>query len=1082
MIKHLILLLFFGSTLFSQNLNSIIFNHPLKHRHHEKNIGHQISKAPITQLNVLAVMAEFAEDNDDRTSGNGKFDLSTPSKLYLDAPPHTKEYFRHHLDFVYDYFFKVSNGILTINTTLLDSVIQLDQPMKFYSPSKTSEKNTELGYLMRDVWNKVDSLSKIWDLVIPYKEYDAFIIFHAGVGRDIDLVSIYGYDPTPFDIPSIYIGIPALKIMFDDSEFPGIVINNGMDTIKNSLIIPETETRDEVPFPLGINGLLAANMGSHLGLPDLFDTRTGRSGIGRFGLMDGQAIFSWNGAFPPEPSAWEKYFLGWIEPITVKSTDSIYNFPAVSLTGSADTVIRVLHSGEEYYLIENRNRDANRDGVTVRMAVGSEIITKFWTRDTAGFTQDNQDSLVGVVISVDEYDWSLPGGYDQRKGTLYDGGILIWHVDERIINQNIATNRVNADEKRRGVDLEEADGSQDIGQSYNFLHPGSGSENGTIFDYWYRGNDAPLRRYDTTGFTPISYPNSLSNDLANSHIYISSFSNRAPIITARIQLGDNVVGLMEGFPKYVGHKFARNSLVCLNEPGIILACTESQVNDTGMLEKQKIFGWDYSGNPILSGGDPSGLIYESQFAANIFRGKLASNKFNNDDIPDITIGGEFVDPNSEPANPVILRSVKGWSLKDDDNNQSIDELFSFIVSEKITTSPVVSDSFIVYGASNGTLYFFTPGGELVDSIKVEVGDTSSVIAISLFENPSEFLVASENGTIALINRTGPSVFDKKTTQISGSKIKSLAAGYGSSKTGKIIAIVTEGKVLYCFDDDLNQIAGFPVFLYGESVSDPVIADIDGDGSRDIVVFCGNNIFAVNISGAMVDNFPISILDNTTFNSSPVVADIDADGKEDVIAVTAKGLVYAFDRNGRVINGFPLTTGVNEGFTPVVFYKADEINSSDICLVVASNDGYIYGWKVGNLSLISGIQPIISWPQYLHDERNANIINAPIDLKYRTDEFFPSSLAYNWPNPVTIDQGFVTYIRYYVRESARVTIKIFDSSGDLITQFPGPGIGGIENEIAWNAANINSGIYFAHVEAAGTNGANGSAIIKIAVIK
>ena len=33
--------------------------------------------------------------------------------------------------------------------------------------------------------------------------------------------------------------------------------------------------------------------------------------------MDGQAIFAYNGVFPPEPSAWEKIFLGWATPVTL---------------------------------------------------------------------------------------------------------------------------------------------------------------------------------------------------------------------------------------------------------------------------------------------------------------------------------------------------------------------------------------------------------------------------------------------------------------------------------------------------------------------------------------------------------------------------------------------------------------------------------------------------------------------------------------------------------------------------------------------------------------------------------------------
>src|SRR5439155_24203063 len=89
------------------------------------------------------------------------------------------------------------------------------------------------------------------------------------------------------------------------------------------------------------------------------------SGIGRFGLMDGQAIFSWSGIFPPEPSAWEKYALGWIDPLIASSADAVYNFPAVGFPDRPDTAYKLLISGKEYFLVENRNRDANNDGSTV---------------------------------------------------------------------------------------------------------------------------------------------------------------------------------------------------------------------------------------------------------------------------------------------------------------------------------------------------------------------------------------------------------------------------------------------------------------------------------------------------------------------------------------------------------------------------------------------------------------------------------------------------------------------------------------------------------------------------------------------
>ena len=103
-------------------------------------------------------------------------------------------------------------------------------------------------------------------------------------------------------------------------SFSGFPVSDGTFNINNSMIIPETESREieiiggSVLYQISINGLLAASVGSYIGLPDLYDTETGLSAIGRFGLMDGQAIFAYNGIFPPEPSAWEKIYMGWAQP------------------------------------------------------------------------------------------------------------------------------------------------------------------------------------------------------------------------------------------------------------------------------------------------------------------------------------------------------------------------------------------------------------------------------------------------------------------------------------------------------------------------------------------------------------------------------------------------------------------------------------------------------------------------------------------------------------------------------------------------------------------------------------------------
>ena len=106
-----------------------------------------------------------------------------------------------------------------------------------------------------------------------------------------------------------------------------------------------------------------------------------------------------------------------------------------------------------------------------------------------------------------------------------------------------------------------------------------------------------------------------------------------------------------------------------------------------------------------------------------------------------------------------------------------------------------------------------------------------------------------------------------------------------------------------------------------------------------------------------------------------------------------------------------------------------------------------------------------WPMYLHDAQHTGYEGSAPVPRPLTSEFFPASRAYNWPNPVDRAHGYKTHIRYYVKNPANVHIRIFDLAGDQVTEFDGPGAGGLDNEVDWNVANIQSGIYFARIEAA-----------------
>ncbi len=1017
-------------------------------------------------VNVLAVMVQFQQDTDTRTTGNGQFDTShvTSGNIPVDAPPRNAAYFTDHLTFLANYFQRASKGKVVVTSTLIPVVVTLPNVMSTYSPLKTGP-NTPVALLARDTWRKVDSLS----LVPSFAAYDAFVIFHAGVGRDIDLVSVLGYDPTDRDIPSLYLGQSALQ---EALGTPGIPVQGG-SYVRNSLVLPETEGRSipgvggDVFLEFGINGLLCASLGNFLGLPDLFDTKTGATAIGRFGLMDGQGIFSFNGVFPPEPSAWEKYWLGWIDPITVENGSTLLRLPAVSL---ADTIYRVPIGPREYYLVENRNRDAQRNGQTVTMRYNNVTTSLTFKQDTAGFNAFDVSSLQGNVTDVQDLDWSLPGGVDDSA--FYDGGVLVWHIDERIIAANIATNGVNADPQHRGVDLEEADGSQDLGQSYGSFTAGSGSETGTPLDFWYAGSNSPV---NTNEFSSASFPPARSNDDGESHVVMKNFSVRGPYMTVQVSIGDSGVTVLPGFPRLTNQRLPAPSLVvgplsAGRPPALVVSTLKDTVPSPRASQlypatvDARLFGWLPDGKPALPGGFSDGRIAQDNTpAAGFVPGPLLAD-VNGDGIQEILIGDNAATLHARVLTP---RDANADSLAD--------SLFTITLNGSGTIPPAVSGNLLLFGDDRGRVHLFGNDGGSIGELRLLADTNGAVSGVSAFPAPYAGLVTGSDGTVATFadpRLAGPLPAENKTRL--GHPIAGPAAigwFFSSGVPVPHLAVTTRDGWLFLLNADLAPMAGFPV-MAGERIdAPPAIGDFDGDGQRDILVFSDNRILAYNALGVLLDGFPVTLPAEHPLASPPILGDVDGNGSVDVVGVSLGGLVVAYDGHGKPVRGFPLVAGQGKQ-TAAIFTSGDSV----FLAVASSATGSVSAWLTGRTSG-NAKASLYPWPQYQHDALHSGVDMSRITGAPLSNEFFAKVRAYNWPNPV---YDRTTQIRYYLNEDAQVHIKIYDLAGDLVTEFDAPGWGGRDNETVWDVTGVQSGIYFAHLNATGAT-TNGTAVIKIAVV-
>jgi M6 family metalloprotease-like protein len=980
--------------------------------------------APIHTIRILAIMVEFQTDNNEQTTRDGTFQL-TGSPAQIDPPPHDSAYFRNKIRFVENYFHKVSNGILTITGSVVPQKIVLPNLMAAYSPPTTGTDNRKLADLAIESWHIADSLHP----EIDFSKYDAFVIFHAGAGRDVDLVSLLDYNPTPYDIPSLYLDSTAFAAALGQSSFNGLVSGY----IKNTIILPETESRDipassgTTKLQLGINGLFAASVGSYLGLPDLFNTTNGRSGIGQFGLMDGASIFAYSGLFPPEPSAWEKIYLGWITPIPVRSLTANLVLPAVGLSDVVeDTVYQIPISSSEYFLVENRNRNPHGTGLSLTFATASGDSIVHFIQDTVGFRYYDVSGIRGSVVDVSNFDWAVIGEID-GTGKYDGGGILIWHIDENIIQAGLKSNTVNADIEHRGVELKEADGSKDIGQSYESLTSGSGTENGSPLDCWFSGNSAILYK---NIFDRNSFPNSNSHSGAASLITIRDFSARSPNMAATVEIGSPVLKRDLALSRTLAH--ATTYPTSTKNHHLYLP-----VNDS-------IFAFQSNGRSLTN--DASGLFSgkKSSFGVAVYQ----------------QVASEIVASVQDSA-------LNIYQLTSPNAQGAFDSLhiFTRTIPERFTTSPCFSSlsilSTILIGTDSGRVYEFNINGDLISQRFVRSGPITSLALLPTpsLSKPEEYFCTSGNRIYS----------ERDSAELPGSESKWMLAAALSPKGNYVVAAEINGNRIVSFDQLLSQKL-FEVSVPGSALQELAIADINGDGEKDVIVQSATHLSVLSRAGVVLDGFPIQMRGTNEFTGTPLIVDFDGDGKLEIITFTNDGEMWVYNRNGKLLTGFPIqVTSPGKSF-PIAY--TDSSNTGGV--VILSEGGSLDAFLTSTTFTANSL----AWWQHLGDERHSNAEWTQTASHPLSFEFLPKSRVYNWPNPV---YGRSTQIRYYTSEEANITVTILDLSGVKITELKGRGTAGMDSEISWDVSNIQSGVYLARIEAHGVT-QNEVTIIKIAVVK
>lgn len=342
----------------------------------------------IGRYRLLVILVEFADNS---------FTIEDPYKAYTDFL--TFPAFQPSAS-VKDYFIDVSYNQFV---PLFDiyGPVKLSQPMAYYGGNKLNGDDIRPDEMVTEACAMLDD-------EIDFSVYDVdgdgvidnVYVFYAGYGEN-DTGIRNAVWPHSWDIAAPQPDGAGRTVYFD-----GKLINH---------YACSNELRGGTTEMAGI-GTFVHEFGHVLGLPDLYSTRRSSAFTpGAYSVMD-QGSYNNHGLTPPYYSAYERYALGWYEPLVIDSQCDVELIsPAQRIDGELAVIIPTTNPNE-FYLVENRQQHLR-----------------------------------------DEF---IPGH-----------GMVIWHIDydPDLWDQNI----VNIEAAHQRIDLVEADGIQSSSTRAGDTFPGT---------------------------------------------------------------------------------------------------------------------------------------------------------------------------------------------------------------------------------------------------------------------------------------------------------------------------------------------------------------------------------------------------------------------------------------------------------------------------------------------------------------------------------------------------------------------------------------------------------------------------------
>ena len=1036
----------------------------------------------IDTLKVLIVRISFEENrNPELTSvePNGDFllePLANQDTLFVDPPPHNRDFYQSHLLGLSEYYKFQSGGRLHIEGNVLpeeqDSSYKLSD-IADYGPGNDGFWTMEsLERLVRDMIDTGDAGTAGTEF--DFSDYDddnplTYVIFvHAGSDWQSDING-----DSPNDIPTFFVTL---------GEPEGLISGGQMSECS---VIPETTNQDG--YPGSIAAAFYHEFGHALGLVDIYNTTTGYPSVGIWDLMDSGTnlpvtlghitaendtiIQTATGVLPPSLSVWDKWFLGWVEMEEVDGRTGDYRLPAVQVPRddyamwdqdngdfnlAYPQAIRAGASPREYFLMENRYVPPAPDNTGTYTPYLSLV-----------FERDDDTKVIQYLAGLRGSTWSNSGMYDYF---MPDAGLLVWHVNMDRISANLHDNTINA--YGDGLRLVEADGIQDIGVLDAYVLG------------WYGSSRDPFGRADG-GNTLYANgtPSSRNFDRSWSGVNLTDIRPNGSRSSSVMRFGAHIEPLTSGYPWQVDSVSEDEASAAGGIAGPrkldISTMTTITVGSNSVL----VFS-DDAGENWTGGEFPSSLFAKAANGLDLWPapdGKPAGAVLN----LDAPLAGPPILLDADAVNPVLIYGTRAGTMgsvvfSDSGNPVS---LWSASVGDSLVFGPIIGTDdqgmqLVMCPVATDTLVYVNPTtGAVEETVPLQRNFVSQPRGYRSTPGTAvdhAILVSVEGLTVF------PFPFD----------LPLWSADFETPAEGPVhTATVTTGAgtAVYAFDDNgyvkpadsldgfIEEFAGLDAPL----VCEPAVADLDADGRDDLILATEHRIFAFHADGVPLRGFPSRLYelfplpDSTRITGPLIIADATGDGVNEIFYNTTGGHLMGLTCLGELLPSLPFRWG-DEG-TGGLAMSTDSAGSNLLWMMSPGSyatepfgrnhvNGRIAAYGLAAAAAVG--ESTSRWLGPMGGSTRSGSMGEARNLGVKSPLTAEMQRVIMYPNPV--HENDVT-VRFYAYNDEGARFILYNLQGEEVKRAEFITTAGSINENRMDVSGLVSGLYLGRLVYPGANG-------------